>query len=175
MTPDDLAAIDAVIAALEEQGRIGEASRDRMRTGARARMAATMDADLMALMTLGSRGRLVGPWLELTCPKGHKILSVRAVSDGPEQGVWLRAGRKHADRTTKALFENSEAAANPFFGAMPGHPQTSRLTDRRVWECPVARCPWSAPIAEAFLLRLYAEAVKRGFRRVPLAVPTVSR
>ena len=175
MTPDDLAALDAMIAALEEQGRTSQASSDRLRAGERDRLAATMDADLMALMTPGSGGNLVGPWLDLTCPKGHKILAVRAVSEGPEQGVWLMAGGKHALRTTKALFQNSEAGANRFFGVMPGHPQTSRLTDRRVWECPVARCGWTAPIDEVFLQHVYAEATKRGARRVALAMPTVSR
>ena len=172
--PEDVAAIDAILAALERMGQDLEESSKRLRAGAHARMAATDDADLMALMTPGNRGRLVGPWLELTCPHRHKILSIRAVSDGPHQGVWLRAGKKHAERTTKELFQNSAAARTPLFGPMPGHHQGSLLNDRRVWSCPLPRCPWQAPISELFLLRLYSEATKRGFRRVPLAMPAVS-
>lgn len=176
MNGDQLAALDAALAALERYGREMEQANTRERAGERARRDAAANPELVALLTPGRRpGQFLGPWLTLTCPAGHHIAPVRAVVwEGG--GAELRVGGKHAGRTHRETFREGTAipgvgqsvAARPW----PTTPQTERLHERRVWECPQPRCSWAAPVGESFLWRLYIAAATRQLRRAPLARPS---
>lgn len=173
MTDDDmLAALDAALAQLAAAAAAGEEAHSKESAGTYARLATAEDPELMALLTPNSRGTYVGPWIMLTCPRGHHLAPIRAVMHYRYAGAHLEVGGKHRERTRRELFQESDSARTPFFGAMPKHRQDHRLTDRRTWTCAAPRCGWSAPVSEAFLLRLYREAATRRLRRAPLARPS---
>lgn len=176
MNGDDLDALVERLAAeargglsLEEIAQRHQSQHEAARAGVRDGWAAAADAAaddlLLACLTPSANGAMLGPWIELACPLGHRVGTVRAVAD--RRGFGLEPDGRLARRLQPADPGWDQAELPPGWQNI----RLQRLDGRLRLACPAPRCDWSSQVGLRFLLRAYVTAAKSGQRRVPLAPP----